>query len=155
MEGLRYFNEKYEIESFVNVFLDLIEKGSMMDAVLTMTRKFDIQDRFFRRARTFIMSCFDREDTQDKRETTINFLLKVVRQAEEARLRKLLDPERFQIENVFNHLVQDIIIASRNEKGPGPLSEDDQHWVNRLMFHKNIAGRSLDNFLNRLIGVSK
>ncbi len=37
----------------------------------------------------------------------------------------MLDPERFAVENVFNHLVQDIIIASRNEKGPGPLNADD------------------------------
>jgi hypothetical protein len=52
-------------------------------------------------------------------------LLSVVRKAEEERLRRMLDPERFAVENVFNHLVQDIIIASRNEKGPGPLNADD------------------------------
>jgi hypothetical protein len=52
-----------------------------------------------------------------------------------------MDPERFAIENVFNHLIQDIQIASRNEKGPVPLDDDDNHWINRLKFHKEISGR--------------
>jgi hypothetical protein len=66
-----------------------------------------------------------------------------------------MDPERFAIENVFNHLIQDVQIASRNEKGPVPLDDDDNHWINRLKFHKEISGRQLDTFLSRLLGITK
>lgn len=98
------------------------------------------------RARTFILSCFNHEDdTADKRAITVNYLLSIVRKAEEAKLKRHLDPDRFAIENVFNHLIQDIEIASRNENGPGPVDTDDKHWVDRLKFHKEISGRSLDN----------
>ena len=132
VEGLRYFDEKFGLETFINDYLAICEKpikkkkkkGGRHESRLHGTR-YDIQDKFLLRARTFIMSCFDQEDTQDKRDVTILYLLSVVRKAEEERLRRMLDPERFAIENVFNHLVQDIIIASRNEKGPGPLSSDD------------------------------
>ena len=52
-------------------------------------------------------------------------------------------------------MIQEIQNASRNENGPGPLSETDQHWVDRLMFHKNLSGRSIDNFLARVLGLTK
>jgi hypothetical protein len=40
----------------------------------------------------------------------------VVQQANEARLKNMMDPERFEIENAFNHLVQDIIMTSGHGK---------------------------------------
>jgi len=40
-------------------------------------------------------------------------------------LKRMMDPARFDIESLFIYLVDDIITASRNEKGPGPLSIDD------------------------------
>ena len=90
-----------------------------------LVKKYTIKDRFSVRARTFIMACFDMEDTEEKRVVTTNYLLSTVRKAEEARLKHLLDPDRFAIEVVFNHLIQDIEIANRNEKGPGPLDTED------------------------------
>lgn len=156
VEGLRFFHEKFDLEVFIADYLEQAAKGKeCREAIADLLNRFYDKDKFFLRARTFIMSCFDLEDTEDKRDVTINYLLTVVRKADENRLKRLLDPERFAIENVFNHLIQDIEIASRNEKGPGPLSEDDKHWINRLKFHKEISGRSLDNFLSRLLGVTK
>ena len=67
----------------------------------------------------------------------------------------MLDPERFQIESVFNNLIQDIISASRHENGAVPLKEEDQHWVDRLNFHKDLSGRSLENFLTRILNRTK
>ena len=86
-----------------------------------MCEKYNSNDRYFLRARTFIMSCFDDDIDIKRREVTIQFLLTVVRGAEQQRLRRLLDPERYKIEIIFIHLIQDIIIASRNDNGPGPL----------------------------------
>ena len=154
VEGLRFFHEKFNLEVFINEFLAKAELESR-DAILELLAKYNIQDNFFLRARTFIMSLFDREDTQDQRDVTINYLLTVVRKADEAKLKRLMDPERFAIENVFNHLIQDIEIASRNKNGPGPLEEDDVHWVSRLRFHKDISGRSTDNQLSKLLGFNK
>ena len=104
VEGLRFFHEKFNLEVFINEFLAKAELESR-DAILELLAKYNIQDNFFLRARTFIMSLFDREDTQDQRDVTINYLLTVVRKADEAKLKRLMDPERFAIENVFNHLI--------------------------------------------------
>ena len=100
------------------------------------------------------MSLFDREDSQDQRERTINYLLTVVRKADEAKLKRLMEPTKFAIEIVFNHLIQDIEIASRNENGPGPLSQDDKYWIERLKFHKEVSGRTHENQLSKLLGYS-
>ena len=66
-----------------------------------------------------------------------------------------MDPSRFQIESLFIHLVDDIITASRNEKGPGPLSEEDEYLANRLNFHKELSGRSKDVHLMKIVEYSK
>jgi hypothetical protein len=152
VEGLRFFHEKFNLEVFINNFLKQAELESR-DAIIDLLSRYHVQDKFFLRARTFIMSCFNHdEDTDDKRAITVNYLLSIVRKAEEAKLKRLLDPERFATENVFNHLIQDIEIASRNENGPGPVDAEDKHWVDRLKFHKEISGRPLDNQLSRLLG---
>lgn len=36
-----------------------------------------------------------------------------------------MDPARFEVESLFIYLIDDIITASRNEKGPGPLAPED------------------------------
>jgi hypothetical protein len=95
------------------------------------------------------------DDDQEKHDMALSFLLNVVREADEAKLQQTQDPERYAIENEFNLLVQDIIKVSRIEKGPGPLSYDDQHFVDRLNWHKDLAGRSHENFLTRILEITK
>lgn len=67
-------------------------------AVEEFLAKNNIDDKYFKRARTFMLACFDREDSEDKKEVTVNYLLSVVWQAQEARQKRLLDPERFAVE---------------------------------------------------------
>lgn len=38
-------------------------------------------------------------------DVALNFLLEVVRAAEETKLKKFMDPDRFAIETIYNHLV--------------------------------------------------
>ena len=71
------------------------------------------------------MSCFDSEHTQEQKDDSLNVLLNIVRDAKEDKLKRMMDPARVKIESLFIHLVDDIITASRNEKGPGLLAEDD------------------------------
>ena len=56
---------------------------------------------------------------------SLNVLLRIVREAKEQKLKRMMDPTRFDIESLFIYLVDDIITASRNEKGPGPLATED------------------------------
>jgi len=46
-------------------------------------------------------------------------------------------------------------MASRHEKGTGDLDDDDQHFIDRLSFHKELDGRSLENKLCKLLEISK
>lgn len=66
-----------------------------------------------------------------------------------------MEPARFEIESLFIYLVDDIITASRNEKGPGPLVEDDKYIVDRLNFHKELSGKSKDMQLMKIVEFSK
>jgi hypothetical protein len=59
------------------------------------------------------------------------------------------------IENEFNSIVYSIQKANRNENGPGPLKSDDSYFVERLLFHKELSGRSEENFLTRVLEISK
>jgi len=124
IEGLRTFDEKFGVELFVNEFLVEAAKASVED-IKALLERYDSSDRLILRARTFIMSCFDSEHTQDQMDESLNVLLRIVREAKEQRLKQMMDPSRFDIESLFIHLVDDIITASRNEKGPGPLATDD------------------------------
>ena len=60
----------------------------------------------FQRAKVFACSCFSIESDSVRDEITINFLMTIVREAEENKLRKFLDPERFKIEQIFNELIR-------------------------------------------------
>ena len=66
-----------------------------------------------------------------------------------------MDPERYAIEHVFNVVCNEIKELSRKEQGPGPLSEDDQHFYDRLMYHRDLSGRSLENFLCKILELGK
>ena len=101
------------------------------------------------------MSCFDSEHSQDQKDSSLNVLLRVVREAKEEKLKRMMDPARFKIESLFIHLVDDIITASRNEQGPAPLSIDDQYLATRLNFHKELSGRSKDVHLMKIVEYSK
>jgi hypothetical protein len=46
-------------------------------------------------------------------------------------------------------------MASRHEKGTGDLNDDDQHFIDRLSFHKELDGRSLENKLCKVLEISK
>ena len=124
IEGLRSFDEKFNLEIFVNEFLNESAKESV-DDIKALLERYQSSDRLLMRARTFIMSCFDSEHTQEQKDDSLNVLLNIVRDAKEDKLKRMMDPARFKIESLFIHLVDDIITASRNEKGPGLLAEDD------------------------------
>jgi len=64
IEGMRTFDEKFGVELFVNEFLVEAEKASVED-IKALLEKYNSSDRLILRARTFIMSCFDSEHTQD------------------------------------------------------------------------------------------
>ena len=61
-----------------------------------------------------------------------------------------MDPKRFKIEQEFNHIIEDVIMASRCQKGAVPLDEDDQYLVDRLKFHKEITEKPLDDIIPKL-----
>ena len=124
IEGLRTFDEKFGVELFVNEFLVEAAKASVED-IKALLERYNSSDRLILRARTFIMSCFDSEHTQDHMDQSLNVLLRIVREAKEQKLKRMMDPTRFDIESLFIYLVDDIITASRNEKGPGPLATED------------------------------
>lgn len=124
IEGLRTFDEKFGVELFVNEFLVEAAKASVED-IKALLERYNSSDRLILRARTFIMSCFDSEHTQDQMDQSLNVLLRIVREAKEQKLKRMMDPMRFDIESLFIYLVDDIITASRNEKGPGPLATED------------------------------
>jgi hypothetical protein len=124
IEGLRTFDEKFGVELFVNEFLVEAAKASVED-IKALLERYNSSDRLILRARTFIMSCFDSEHTQDQMDQSLNVLLRIVREAKEQKLKRMMDPTRFDIESLFIYLVDDIITASRNEKGPGPLATED------------------------------
>jgi hypothetical protein len=124
IEGLRTFDEKFGVEIFVNEFLVEAAKASVED-IKALLERYNSSDRLILRARTFIMSCFDSEHTQDQMDQSLNVLLRIVREAKEQKLKRMMDPTRFDIESLFIYLVDDIITASRNEKGPGPLATED------------------------------
>lgn len=114
IEGLRTFDEKFDLETFVNEFQTESAKENVED-IKALLERYDSSDRLLLRARTFIMSCFDSEHSQDQKDQSLNVLLRIVREAKEAKLQRMMDPARFQIESLFIHLVDDIITASRNE----------------------------------------
>lgn len=124
IEGLRTFDEKFGVELFVNEFLVEAAKASVED-IKALLERYNSSDRLILRARTFIMSCFDSEHTQDQMDQSLNVLLRIVREAKEQKMKRMMDPTRFDIESLFIYLVDDIITASRNEKGPGPLATED------------------------------
>ena len=82
-------------------------------------------------------------------------MLRIVRDQKELKLKRTIDPERFEIEAIFTHLVDDIITASRNQKGPGALASEDQYWVDRLNFHKELSGRSDQVIVMKVAEISK
>ena len=153
LDGVRQFDQKFGIETFVQEFLETVAKQNV-DLVIELLKRYHQQDELFLRARTFIMSCFDLEDSS-KHGMALNNLIQIVAELQEQKLKKEVPSERFVIESGFNNLIQDIQNASRTENGPGPLSQTDQHWVDRLMFHKDLSGRSIDNFLARVLGLTK
>lgn len=114
IEGLRTFDEKFDLETFVNEFQTESAKENVED-IKALLERYDSSDRLLLRARTFIMSCFDSEHSQDQKDQSLNVLLRIVREAKEVKLQRMMDPARFQIESLFIHLVDDIITASRNE----------------------------------------
>lgn len=61
----------------------------------------------------------------ESHEQALEMLLEIIRKAEEKKLKKAMDPERFQIENEFTKLTQGIFSASKAEIGNKPLSEED------------------------------
>jgi hypothetical protein len=67
IEGLRTFDEKFGVEMFVNEFLEVSEKASV-DEIKALLERYNSSDRLILRARTFIMSCFDSEHTQDQKD---------------------------------------------------------------------------------------
>lgn len=52
---------------FVNEFLEVSEKASV-DEIKALLERYNSSDRLILRARTFIMSCFDSEHTQDQKD---------------------------------------------------------------------------------------
>lgn len=80
VEGLRQLHETFGIENFVLKYYEAIKKPGTA-AVDEFLAKHNIDDNFFRRARTFMLACFDREDSEDKKEVTVNYLLSIVWQA--------------------------------------------------------------------------
>lgn len=151
---MRSFDEKFNLEIFVNEFLQESAKENV-DDIKALLERYQSSDKLAMRARTFIMSCFDSEHTEDEKDQSLNVLLRIVREAKEEKLKRMMDPARFKIESLFMHLVDDIITASRNEKGPGQLSEDDSYLTNRLNFHKELSGRSKDVHLMKIVDYSK
>ena len=63
------------------------------------------KDGYGARAKIFIISCFNLEQDATKWIETTNYLKMIVEIAEENKLKKCMDPARFKIEQVFNHLV--------------------------------------------------
>ena len=154
IEGLRSFDEKFGVEMFVNEFLAESDKANV-DEIKALLERYNSSDRLILRARTFIMSCFDSEHTQDQKDQSLNVLLRIVREAKESKLKRMMDPARFEVESLFIYLIDDIITASRNEKGPGPLAPEDQYLADRLNFHRELSGRSKDVHLMKIVEFTK
>lgn len=153
VEGLRDFNAKFGVEKFVQDFLIQAKKHDVA-AIQDLINRYTVQDPEFLRARTFIISCFDMEQPE-KHEIALDFLLEVVRVAEENKLKRAMSPRRYAVETKYNHMIQDIQMASRHEKGTGDLNDDDKHFIDRLSFHKELDGRSLENKLCKVLEISK
>lgn len=64
-------------------------------------------------------------ETPETHEIAFTWLAKVVRECNEQKEKKSMDPERFAIETTFNHLIQDVYAVSLNEGGSVTLSADD------------------------------
>ena len=62
IEGLRLLNEHVDIETFVSEFLQMKSIKSAHDAAKEMCHRYNVRDRYIKRARTFIMSCFDDDE---------------------------------------------------------------------------------------------
>ena len=104
IEGLRAFHEKVGLDQFCLDFCKKIAQKNTQ-VVSQWLKKFDSSENVIKRAKIFAMSCFrpGRDECNDQ--NTINFLMNIVNQAEENKLRKFLDPERFKIEQNFNKLI--------------------------------------------------
>lgn len=74
------------------------------DAIRECLQKYHVADQDFQRARTTIISCFNMEKPETH-EVAFNWLAKVVRECNEQKEKKSMDPERFAIETTFNHLI--------------------------------------------------
>jgi hypothetical protein len=64
-------------------------------------------------------------DEPETHEHSLDMLLDIIRKAEEKKLKKVMDPERFKIENEFTHLTQGIFSASKAENGHSLLNAED------------------------------
>lgn len=67
IEGLRSFDEKFGVEEFVTEFLKEAAKADV-EEIKALLERYDSSDKLILRARTFIMSCFDFEHTQDQKD---------------------------------------------------------------------------------------
>ena len=108
------------------------------------------------RARTFILACFDEDDSPEKREHTIRCLLRIIRQQRELRLKQMMDADRYASQIEFIRLISDIREAARNESGgPLPLSMADQLQIDRLEHYKNLSCRTYESMLAQLLDISR
>jgi hypothetical protein len=161
VEALRAFDEKFGdsessgIEMFIRQFLGTrkLKSADAMNKLLNV--RYGSVDKLTLRARTFLTACFNTDESSDveKNEYVINQLLQIVRKANEEKQKKLLEPQRFAQEVVFNHLIQDIEIAAINERQP--LSADDKHFIERLEWHKKKNWRDYDIFMWQVFGKTK
>ena len=63
VEDLRAFDEKFSLEQFANQYLAKCKNG--VAEIQALLKSYDVQDKLIMRARTFIISCFDVENTPD------------------------------------------------------------------------------------------
>ena len=94
IEGIRVFSEKYDTETFIN---ELIHCQDSKQSLSTMMDKYRDKNEKVKRARTFILACFDEGDSQEKREHTIRCFLQIIRQCDELRLKRVMEPDRYAV----------------------------------------------------------